>query len=303
MRPRPSLRLLRENIGRTESRILVTTRGVGPGMATYAPIWSDDSDWASIADIVRDVSRRTSAATTYTEQQLSLAAAPYLRWRLTSGMSVDCAAFVRADIDHFVREGLSHYSTDAGRNTVRSRLLRIAETVNADQEAVPLLPLGGSAASQPYTPAEIRKLRRWAKQQDSESRVVDATVLLALGLGAGLRGQEIIALVATDVDREGVRVRAANQTIRRVPVLDEWQAELGLAASRNAWLFRPGRTSMNHNAITDFVARSAHRPSQLPITTRRMRATWLQHHQLAGTEDLARLAGVEHAVALLRYAS
>ena len=272
-------------------------------MATHAPKWSGDSDWDSIAHIVMDVSRRTAASTAYTDQQLSLAAAPYLRWRLTSGMSVDCVAFVRADIDRFVREGLSHYSTNAGRNTVRSRLLRIAETVNRDQNPTPLLPLGGSAASQPYSPGEIEKLRRWAKGQDTESRVVDATVLLALGLGAGLRGQEIIALVATDIHREIVSVRARTETIRRVPVLAAWQAELELAAGRDGWLFRPGRTSMNHNSITDFVARSAHRPSKLAITTRRMRATWLQHHQLAGTEGLAALAGVDHAVALLRYAS
>ncbi len=272
-------------------------------MTNYSPKWSDGPEWSLIADATRSVSRSTANITSYSEQQLAIAAAQYLRWRLATGECAGPAAFTRAGIETFIAQGLGHYSTNAGRNTLRSRLLRIAETLNGREGIVPLVPLGGSAASSPYTRADIEKLRGWARMQPTESRVIDATVLLALGLGAGLRGGEIINLRAADVARGSVVVQDQNGIAREVPVLADWQAELALAADRDGWVFRPGRQTANHNAVTDFVSRSTRRPANLAITTRRMRATWLQHHRRAGTAYLTGIAGIQHEDALLRYAS
>jgi integrase len=262
--------------------------------------------WPVIGDFVTRAVRETAAVSVYSERDLFAAATPLVLWAWQSQgwpLERDVMFTVEA-IESFVGLGLQHYRSNAGRNTLRSRLLRISEAVAPEAEYPSLRPLGGSAASRPYSPTQVTLLRGWAINQHTPNRRSNAHALLALGLGAGLAGREILALTVEDVevDDQGVVVHVPGDRTRDVPVLARWEDQLvhHLDRVRDGFVFRQGRSSLNHNLITDFIARD---PARVPLTTRRMHATWILHHLAAGTPlvPLLRAAGLSSPEALDRF--
>lgn len=82
------------------------------------------------------------------------------------------------------------------------------------------LALPGSQLRDPYTGAEIDRLREVAAQQPTRQRGRTATAFLALGLGAGLRPPELLSVAAEHVQRlRGVVVISVpGELARDVPV-------------------------------------------------------------------------------------
>jgi hypothetical protein len=262
--------------------------------------------WSVIGEFVTDAVRETAAASVYSPRDLFAAATPLVMWAWQSqGWPLERdVVFTGEAIESFVGMGLTHYSSDAGRNTLRSRLLRISETVLPDAERPPLRPLGGSTASMPYSPTQVQTLRGWAINQRSSARRSNAGALLALGLGAGLAGREILALTVENitVDDAGLLIHVSGERERDVPVLARWEESLvsHLTHIGDGYVFRQGRSTENHNLITDFVSRD---PARVKLTTRRMHATWIIHHLTAGTPlvPLLRAAGLSAPDALDRF--
>jgi integrase len=182
-------------------------------------------------------------------------------------------------IDRFTSQGMPQY-TKAGRNTMRSRLRRMADVLLGDErEPDRERPMGNSDAVRPYSQAEIAALYSWANGQSDGERYSSAMTLLALGLGAGLTGSEIARLKIghIHVDDEGVVVQVGGTRPREVPVLREWEQMLvERVAGREAgsWAFREGQEGGNRNLVTDFAARSR---GEVGLQARRMRATWIVH--------------------------
>ena len=165
--------------------------------------------------------------------------------------------------------------------------------------------LGKAEASRPYSPADVASLRSWAAAQRQVERRTSAAALLALGLGAGLTGQEIIRLRVEDIteDADGVLVGVTGDGARNVPVLDQCEDSLlerMRFVGRSGWAFRSGQRGGNVNLVTDFVSRTP--VPSVTLQARRMRATWLTEHLVAGTPLAALLpaAGLESAGALDR---
>lgn len=272
----------------------------------YTPVMRADY-WAVIAPFVRDAVRRAAPNTTYSEKQLYPVTARVALWAWqTASLPLEVeVVFSPAVIDRFAAQGLPQY-TKAGRNTMRSRLRRMADVLLGDnREPDRERPMGNSTAVRPYSAAEVAALYSWATGQPDGERYSSAMTLLALGLGAGLTGSEIATLKIGDiqVDDEGVVVHVGGTRPREVPVLREWEGALvERAAGREAgsWAFREGREGRNRNLVTDFAARSY---GEVGLQARRMRATWIVHHLEAGTQLPALLAaaGFQNPEALGRF--
>lgn len=264
--------------------------------------------WAEIGDFVRAVVAETVAGTAYTPRELFAAATPLTMWAWQSaGFPLERdVIFSIPSIERFVAVGLPQYRSKSGRNTIRSRLLRISEQVGeASTVPVALRPLGRSSPSAPYPEADIVRLMGWAAFQSTPARRSNAETLLALGLGGGLAGREIINLTVGGIraDGDGVIVTVDGERARSVPVLREWErplVDLRQSSGDAAWAFRQEREATNRNLISDFVSRST---GTVPLQARRMHATWIVQHLEAGTPVvlLLRAAGLSSPEALDRF--
>ena len=272
----------------------------------YRPEMADKL-WATIGPFVRSCVEAAATETRYSKPELFAAATPLTVWAWgTAGLPLDpTVIFDRDVIDRFTSV-VPQYRTKGSRNTMRSRLLRISEALLTPEAIVTALrPLGASDPSAPYSDRELAALRSWASVQPTAARRSSASALLALGIGAGLSGKEIIECRIADVvaDDDGVVVTARGDRARRIPVSRDWEDALarivqGDPADRP--LFREGQSGDNPNLITDFVSRSRGR---VALQARRMRATWIVHHLDAGTSTLALLdaAGVQTLEAFDRF--
>lgn len=263
--------------------------------------------WDAIAPFVREVVRAAAPHTTYSEKQLYPPTARLALWAWqTASLPLEIEViFSPSVIDRFADQGLPQY-TKAGRNTMRSRLRRMADALLGEgREPDRGRPMGNSDAVRPYSQAEQAALYSWATGQPDGERYSSAMTLLALGLGAGLTGSEIARLKIDDiqVDDEGVVVHVGGARPREVPVLRDWEGMLEeRVAGRDpgSWAFREGREGENRNLVTDFAARSR---GEVGLQARRMRATWIVRHLDAGTPLAALLlaAGFQKPEALGKF--
>lgn len=198
--------------------------------------------------------------------------------------------------------------TDASRRTFRSRLLAMSDQLTrAGSGRTVLPPISRSLQSAPYSAREVVGLRAWAGMLPTQHQRVNVAIGLALGLGAGLRKQEITGLRAADVmvDDLGVIVSTGGGHPRQVPVLSEWANVVadvaGSALRPEQFLFRPRRTAeLDRNAFGNLLRRTK---PPIPLTTHRMRATWIVGHLAAGipATTLVTAAGMESTDALRLY--
>jgi hypothetical protein len=264
--------------------------------------------WHAIGAFVTAAVTEAAPKTAYTERELYAAATPLCLWAWqTAGMNLDRdVVFSLGSIDRFVAIGMPNYRSSAGKNTIRSRLLRMGEALRTNPATATraLRPLGNSDPTAPYLASEVIELRSWAAAQSNPDRRRNANALLALGLGAGLSGREIITVHSDDVrvGRRETEVRIRGARARSVVVLASWEAHLAFAANATGAtnLFRGGRSTDNPNLITDFISRSRGR---VQLQARRMRTTWLVHHLNAGTPAviLVAAAGMKSLAALDRF--
>lgn len=214
----------------------------------------------------------------------------------------------REVIAEFIEKGCEGFAV-ASKGTYRARLHSMSDVLlSAPLRAHRPPPIGRGNVIAPYTPGEVTLLRHWALGQATQHRRVNAHVLLALGLGAGLSAAETMAVQAQHVliDDLGAQIEVQGDRARLVPVLAEWEQPLidlaGSAMRPEMWLFSPGRQSASpKNLISHFIRRSNDAP--VHIHSQRLRSTWLVDHLAAGTPTpvLMRAAGLESLEPLSRY--
>ncbi|WP_412148578.1 hypothetical protein [Curtobacterium flaccumfaciens] len=261
-------------------------------------------EWAAIEAYVHDVVARAEPLVTYTAQQLYPVVARLAQFAHAKHMPLeDDEVLDPFTVERFAQFHLVTYNR-ASRNSMRARIRRVSEALLGESAAVRTRALGRAEASRPYTPKDVAELDGWALAQPSEERRTSARALLALGLGAGLTGAEIIALRTSSVRALGqtTYVNVTGTDERIVPVLPNWAHELGerlTFVGEDGWAFRSEQRGGNINLITDFVSRNG---PHMPLQARRMRATWLVHHLEVGTpvKTLLRIAGLKSAEALDR---
>lgn len=219
--------------------------------------------------------------------------------------------FDRELIEHYVRESLPELAEGTRRNH-RAWLFRVAEAVNPEANPRNPMPLNERSLDTPYDDNERNALDRWAAGQATPYMRHAATVLIALGLGAGLSSGEIATLrrksVTVGPDRI-VRIEVAGDgNPRTVPVAARYEKALAKAIKKvpaEAFVFLPNRTRTGNEVVSAWVARSLTPPGTPTVRVRRMRNTWLVAHManrvdvltlmeaagLQSLESISRLAG------------
>ncbi|WP_223694853.1 hypothetical protein [Leifsonia poae] len=270
---------------------------------TYRPInalpyW--DQIGAFIDQVVDDVAHEQR-----TRRDVYPAVVPFVLWCWrTRGLPLDRSRIMRRAVaDDFVQRGMPGYLTGS-RATHRSALYRVIQALETDRTDSPGRPIPRRKPTQPYTAAEVAQLHSWAISQGTERRRLDAMMLLVLGLGAGLTSKELQSIRTRDiiVGPTGSLVSVWEARPRVVPISPVWAERLSTVYDflhRDAWAFRPGRTSARDGQITDFLIRARTHHDIRPV---RMRTTWLVEHLSNGTPpaDLLRISGLQQLAALDR---
>lgn len=272
-------------------------------MATYRP-QLPAKDWDAIAPYVHDVVARAEPLVTYSARELYPAVTRLAQFTRGEYAPLDDAfVFDPYMVNRFITHHLVGYNR-ASRSTIRARLRRVSEALLGDDAIGKFKALGKADAVTPYSVPEQASLEGWSRAQTSEERRTSAAALLSLGFGAGLTGAEIIRQRLEDISESGATliVQVAGENERYVPVLQDWAD--GLRArlqfmNREGWAFRTDQRGSNINLITDFASRTG---PEVPLQTRRMRATWLVGHLNRATplKALLRIAGLQSAEALDR---
>lgn len=268
-----------------------------------------DETWSVIEDSVRAWVAECDAHGMLETRRLLGIVSQHVRWCWeTAGLPLDKSVVFRHQVvAEFIDKGLPN-AKPATRGSYRSTLMNAADILLEGARVIyrpPKLPDSDPAC--PYTASEVTLLRYWAAGQRTEMLRVNATVLLALSLGAGLSTNEVMLAQAehVTVDDEGVLIDVAGERPRVVPVLAEWEETIA-AIAQAAWrpdlyLFRPTRQNITPNSVYNFVHRSNSKPFQ--ISVQRLRATWLVTHLSSDTPVRALLAasGITTLKGLDRY--
>jgi len=265
-----------------------------------------EAHWAAIREFVVDVVVDVYDDTTYRASRLLNTVTALTHWCWLIGRPLDRdVVFSIYTIEEFIVRGTPASWSPSTRGDHRSLLLRVAESLGVKDAAVPLSRLPKADPQRPYTEAEQFKLVNWAGGQTTHNKRRDAATLLALGFGAGLSAGEIGDTCCTDVlvDDDGVLIRVGGDRPRVVPVLARWERPIIAAIDElgAGYVFGPNRSGTSRNLVTNFIARCSPRP--VPLSSHRLRGTWIIHHLSAGTPLGPFLAacGVTSFTSLSRY--
>ena len=217
------------------------------------------------------------------------------------GLEVSASAEVA---EAFVVGGLAGRAP-ATKGTYRSVLRRMA----AGARPTVATTFGGSPAPPPYSGPERAELSCVACAQRSAWRRSSALVLLALGIGAGLRAGELAAATGADVvaGHDGVGIRIGGPQPRVVPVTGAWAEVVARQARQvgDGHLFCPGGADRAYkNFVNNFARGLEADPAAPELCSGRARCSFICDHLAAGTPlgELLHVAGIIEVESLLRYA-
>jgi hypothetical protein len=222
-------------------------------------------------------------------------------WADRIGYPVDVdALFTPEFIDRFITEGCTHLKPGT-RTNYRSELWQVGAAVVGHTLFPPRsAALRASDPLRPYTPAEVTELVSWSKGLSTVSMRRDSWALLSLGLGTGMRAEEITRTVGTDVTVEDgivvVQVLGTGGRVDRVVAVHQLWADHVLQIAEESGerpFFRTDRTRILRNDILGFIRRCS-TEGDPKFTIQRLRVTWLVGHLNAGTHlsALEQAAGV-----------
>jgi integrase len=204
----------------------------------------------------------------------------------------------------FVDKGLLR-RTPSTRGTYRSLLRQVAGTSGGRTGA----PFSASPAPAPYGPEERRELWAMAMAQPKAWRRHSALMLMALGIGAGLRAGEITLATTADVvgRTSSLRVRVGADAPRTVRVQPGHAARLAALAKRTegTFLFHRQATDRSYyNFVNDFCRQLVCDPAAPKLSANRCRSSFICDHLAAGTplSVLLEMSGIKEVESLLRYA-
>lgn len=207
-------------------------------------------------------------------------------------------------IEAYCAQGLVGRS-DATKGTYRSVLRR---------EAGAVLLAGrpryrGAAAKPPYSAVERAELVSIVRSQPKAWRGEAALVVLAVGVGAGLRAGEIMAARGGDVATcDGRVVVSVGGDRARTVTVEEPFAEVAMAAARRVGedhLFHPGPADRRYANFVNDVLRALVADEGAPrLSVARCRSSYVCDRLAADTplEDVLTATGIGEVESLLRYA-
>lgn len=197
---------------------------------TPAPSVATSQEWGRVRTFVVGA----VSAANYPSPWAALIAVRYTTrlvvWARSLDMPLEVEVVLSPDhINRFVASELAHM-TASGRSSVRSYLRRVARAANPSAHVPSLGPAfpRDRPLARPYTPGEVVGFWEAADAQATPKRTRVLTVMLTLGLGAGLKPREVLAVTAGHVRRHPTdeRLTAIFLPGRTVPVLHEYTQRL-----------------------------------------------------------------------------
>jgi integrase len=205
-------------------------------------------------------------------------------------------------IEVFVAKGLGG-RTSSTRGTYRSVLRQAGGPASVSGRGIPF---SAAPAPAPYGPEERRELLAMAMAQPKPWRRHSALVLLALGIGAGLRAGEIAAAKTGDVlgRTSSLRVNVGARTVRVQPDYAALLAELTRKTDGTFLFHRQSVDRTYDNFVNDFCRLLVCDPAAPKLSANRCRSSFICDHLAAGTplSVLLEMSGIKEVESLLRYA-
>lgn len=210
-------------------------------------------------------------------------------WARNEGIGLDPEVVLDPqNVERFVT---SDCCQGTNRVTYRSDLRRLGPllTRHAPWEPRPQ-PLGYPSLAAPYTDSEVRSLADDIAAQPTLRSRQALSAVLSLGLGAGLDGRWLTHVRLRDVHRRsaGFDISVPAPMPRTIPVWNEWTPALREvidgASAGDGWI--GGDIGHGRNWLGQLQARFVRGASTPPISTQRLRATWLLQHLRARTPVL-----------------
>ena len=287
---------------------IACAESVSKAINQFSPRRLSPEVWGRVEALVRASVRQAEPISVYDARSLLNVVTQLAVWVDQVGQPLEPSVVFHPDtVDRFVLEGLSHLSAGT-RCDYRCQLRTVGASVLGPGVYPPrLLPLRRPDIAVPYTPEEVASLVAWCRGLPTARYRDNIAVLLGLGFGAGLTGNEILHLRGGDivVDRYGVVISLRRGRKRDVPVLRRFADEVaGSGARAGAGLvFAPESSAVNNHKVANFVARCP-KGDAPDLNVVRMRVTWLVHHLAARTDIVAltRASGIR-ATQLAKYAS
>nr|WP_271213978.1 hypothetical protein [Rhodococcus wratislaviensis]GLK41227.1 hypothetical protein GCM10017611_81030 [Rhodococcus wratislaviensis] len=236
-------------------------------------------EWEEIAPFVRDVVQRGFSPSRNSRQWLNRISTvtSMVAWAVEQGLPLEVEQiFHPATVNRYAVTvpGLA----DATRSCRRSALTALSRRITrvAPWEP-PRQALPHSPVSRPYTSEQVETLLWWVPRQASVVRRQGLAAAVALGVGAGLAGAEMVNVGAADVRVRGehVIVTVSGRRARQVPVRPAYR-EAVLASAEQA-----GRGHLFRDPVprVEFVGEVLEHcdlpPGLRPVTSSRLRCTWV----------------------------
>ena len=256
--------------------------------------------WSRIEAIAREWVSRFGPETPIQAVHIMGIVTQLLFWADGEGEPLEPEVLLHPEmIERFLAVGLPNRKQSTGAN-YRSVLRKVGRSIlGPGLFPFPTQGIPAQDPQAPYTAGEISAQQAWVGGMVTDHMRRNAMVLLALGLGAGLRADEMSRLRGTDVARDGsvVVVHVTERNIRDIPVLRSWESTVfDLSVEVGEFLvFRPDRTYVQKGQTSNFIARCAKSAGEPPaFSLARLRVTWIVDHLVAGVppHELARAAGV-----------
>jgi len=269
------------------------------------------AEWDAIKDFVREAVADSDPNGVIASRNVHVHCAKFVHWAWSeAGLPLDRDEIFRpAVIDNFIEFGFTGV-TASTLSTYRGSLYRMAGRLQRGPDRqMPRRRLSrGNHTKAPYNTPELAQLELWATRQKTDYRTFNATLVLCVTLGAGLRASEVLAATTDDVvvDEVGVCLRVRGERQRVVPVLDEWSAALRHVAENKpdeaAYLLSPRRRrNINPGLLSAFIEDCG--TYGLRPNPQRLRCTWIVRHLNSGIHaaTLARIAGLADAGGFTKY--
>jgi len=239
----------------------------------------DPEVWSVIGPMVKAATAAATPSGPRTATTIGSRTALLLSWCFERGMDLTPEVVFHPDtIDEFIATGCAHF-TKGTRSTYRSTLLHVGEAyVGAPLFAPRPLPLPTSDPESPYTTEEIAALWGWARGLSTASMRDGAAVVLAFGLGTGIKAVELNAATSGWIadTPTGLVLDIPGDRARRVPVRQRWEPAVhdAVASAGGGLVFRPERDQVHDRHLTRFLERLP-RGDAPKLSMQRLRVTWI----------------------------
>jgi hypothetical protein len=248
--------------------------------------------WVDIGPLVRHAVLRAEPRHDRDARELMTRTAHLASWCHQRGVELRSEVVFAAHIvDRFVTEGCAHLA-EGSRANYRSVLHRVGAAVLGPLVYPPRPTFRASPRLAPYSETEVRALVGWSRGLATSQMRDNTQALLGLGLGAGLKSEEISVARTRWVEHHGTGlvITVPGERARRVPVGAEWEWAVSAAVVRSGQglLFLPDRSTVTAKQLSRFVE-GLPRHDAPKLSARRLRATWIVR-QLDSRVPLSALA-------------